>query len=80
MPLPKFIAFDFLGCVVSVPIWLTLGTLASRYGEAWLHAAMGRASQVILLVVVLLVIVFTIVTKLRNGRDKAETNPPSDVR
>lgn len=80
MPMPKFIAFDFLGCVVSVPIWLTLGTLASRYGEAWLHAAMGRASQVILLVVVLLVIVFTIVTKLRNGRDKAETNPPSDVR
>jgi membrane protein DedA with SNARE-associated domain len=80
MPLPKFVAFDFLGCVVSVPIWLTLGTLASRYGEAWLHAAMSRASQVILLVVVLLVIVFTVVTKLRNGRDKAETSPPSDAR
>jgi membrane protein DedA with SNARE-associated domain len=80
MPLPKFIGFDFLGCVVSVPIWLTLGTLASRYGEAWLRAAMSRASQVILLVVVVLLVVLAVITKLRNDRARADANQPGDVR
>ncbi len=66
--LVKFVAFDFLGCVVSVPIWLTLGTLASRYGEVWLHAAMTRASHLILLVVVVLMVALAVLTKVRNGR------------
>lgn len=30
MPLPKFLLFDFLGCMISIPIWLTLGALSSR--------------------------------------------------
>ncbi len=80
VPLPRFLGFDFLGCVVSVPIWLTLGTLASRYGEAWLHAAMSRASHLILLVAVLLILVLAVVTKLRNGRDAAGADQSSDVR
>jgi membrane protein DedA with SNARE-associated domain len=65
---PMFVGFDFLGCVVSVPVWLTLGTLASRYGEIWLNAAMTRASRVMLLVVVVLVVALAVVTKVRNGR------------
>lgn len=54
MPLPTFIAFDLLGCTVSVPIWFTLGTLASRYGEGWLHGALNTASHTILVVVSML--------------------------
>lgn len=68
VPLPSFVAFDFLGCLVSVPVWLTLGTLASHYGERWLHAAMSRAGHVILLVAFLLILVLALVTKLRGGR------------
>jgi membrane protein DedA with SNARE-associated domain len=79
MPVPRFIAFDFLGCVVSVPIWLTLGTLASRYGEVWLHAAMSRASHTLLLVVVLLVVALAVVTKLRRGRPGPDANQPDDA-
>jgi membrane protein DedA with SNARE-associated domain len=79
MPVARFLAFDFLGCVVSVPIWLTLGTLASRYGEVWLHAAMSRASHTLLLVVVLLVVALAVVTKLRNGRPGADANQPDDA-
>jgi membrane protein DedA with SNARE-associated domain len=79
MPIPRFLGFDFLGCVVSVPIWLTLGTFASRYGEAWLHAAMSRASHTILLVVVLLVAALVVITKLRSGRAEPEANQPDDA-
>jgi membrane protein DedA with SNARE-associated domain len=67
VPLATFVGFDFLGCAVSVPVWLTLGTLASRYGETWLRAAMSRASHTILLVTLVLVLVLVLVTKLRNG-------------
>jgi membrane protein DedA with SNARE-associated domain len=74
VPLPKFVGFDFLGCLVSVPVWLTLGALASRYGEAWLHAAMGRASHTILLIAVVLIVVLALVTKLRNRRDRVEAS------
>ena len=79
MSIPKFLGFDFLGCVVSVPVWLTLGALASRYGETWLHAAMSRASHTILLVVVALIVVLAVVTKLRGGRTEAEANQPDDA-
>jgi membrane protein DedA with SNARE-associated domain len=80
VPRPRFLLFDFLGCVVSVPVWLTLGTLASLYGEVWLHAAMSRASHTILLVAVLLIVVLAVVTKLRSGRDAGAANQPGDVR
>ncbi len=77
VPLSRFVGFDFLGCVVSVPVWLSLGTLASRYGEPWLRAAMCRASHMMLLVAALLVLMLVLVTKLRAS---AAANQPSDVR
>jgi membrane protein DedA with SNARE-associated domain len=69
VPLPTFVGFDFIGCVVTVPVWMTLGTLASRYGEPWLRATMSRASHTILLVTIVLVLVLVLVTKLRGRRE-----------
>lgn len=42
MSLAKFVLWDFLGCLVSVPVWLTLGTLAARFGREWMQAASGK--------------------------------------
>ncbi|MCU0694596.1 MAG: VTT domain-containing protein, partial [Polyangiaceae bacterium] len=42
VPLWKFVVFDFIGCLVSVPVWMGLGTLASRDGAKWLHAVAGK--------------------------------------
>jgi membrane protein DedA with SNARE-associated domain len=67
MPLRTFVGFDFLGCLVSVPVWLALGAVASRHGEAWLRVAMTRASHTMLLVVAHLALVLIVVVKLRKG-------------
>jgi membrane protein DedA with SNARE-associated domain len=75
VPLPKFVSFDFLGCLVSVPVWLTLGFFASRYGEVWLQAAMHRASRTLLLAALAVVIGFIVYTKLRGN----ERNGPGPV-
>ena len=80
VPLPKFVAFDSLGCAVSVPIWLTLGALASRHGQAWLRGATSDVSRSILLAVVLLIAAFALVTLVRNGRERAERNEAGSVR
>lgn len=69
VPLPTFVGFDFLGCLVSVPVWLTLGALASRYGEVWLYAATSRTGHAMLLVVLLLLVVLVLVTLSRGGRE-----------
>jgi len=79
VPLQSFLAFDFLGCVVSVPIWLSLGALASRYGEGWLRAAMSRASHTILFVALVFIFALAVITKLRNGRAAAGADQPGDV-
>ena len=63
--LPRFVLFDFLGCLVSVPVWLTLGVLASRYGEAWLRVAAHKVGSGFLLASLGLFVVFFLVTKLR---------------
>ncbi len=78
--LPRFVAFDFLGCLVSVPVWLTLGVLASRYGETWLRAAMQRASHTIIVAVLAVVVVLVVFAKLRGReRNDAGTMPgPSE--
>ncbi len=68
MPVPTFIAFDVLGCTVSVPIWFTLGALASVYGEGWLRQAMSTASHTILAVVVALLMLLVLMTWLRKRR------------
>lgn len=65
VPLVKFVFYDFLGCLVSVPVWLTLGALASRYGEAWLHAAMRKVGGGFLIGTLAVVLIFALVLKLR---------------
>jgi membrane protein DedA with SNARE-associated domain len=73
MPVPKFVAFDLLGCTVSVPIWFTLGALASRYGERWLHHAMHTASHTVLLAVLGLAALLALVVRLkRRARNAAK--------
>jgi membrane protein DedA with SNARE-associated domain len=39
MNVAKFVLWDFVGCLVSIPVWLTLGTLAARFGQEWMEAA-----------------------------------------
>jgi membrane protein DedA with SNARE-associated domain len=65
VPLRKFVLFDFLGCMVSVPVWLTLGVLASRYGQHWLHYAMRRVGMSFLLGSIMAIVVFVLVVKLK---------------
>lgn len=71
VPLHKFVFFDFLGCLVSVPVWLTLGTLASVYGERWLHDAMGKAGLSFLAVTAVVVLGFVLFVKLRARKAQA---------
>lgn len=71
VPLPRFVFFDFLGCLVSVPVWLTLGTLASRYGEPWLRGAMHRVGNGILFIALALIILLVVVSRLRAARANA---------
>lgn len=51
MSLSKFILFDFLGCLVSVPVWLGLGFLGARYGREWLERASSNVGLAFVLVV-----------------------------
>lgn len=75
VPLHKFVLFDFLGCLVSVPIWLTLGTLASRYGQQWLHMAMRQVGAGFLFGTIAVFIVFLIVVKIRGMRARQSITP-----
>lgn len=65
MPLPKFLLFDFLGCFVSIPIWLALGALAAIYGREWLGAASRNVGGGMLAAGVVAVVIFIIVVKVR---------------
>ncbi len=67
VPLSRFVFFDFLGCLVSVPVWLSLGVLASRYGEEWLRAAMRKVGSGFLIGTIVLLLVFLLVIKLRGS-------------
>jgi membrane protein DedA with SNARE-associated domain len=69
VPLSKFVSFDFLGCLVSVPVWLTLGALASRFGEPWARGAMHRVGNGILVVAAAIILLFFVITRLRKRRD-----------
>jgi membrane protein DedA with SNARE-associated domain len=69
MPVWKFVLWDFMGCLVSVPVWLTLGALAARYGREWLDAASRTVGSTFLVVVVALAAGLFLFAKLR-GRDK----------
>ncbi len=58
MPLWRFVLFDFLGCLVSVPVWLGLGYFAAQYGREWLRIAMGRVSGGFFLASLALLVLF----------------------
>jgi|GEM_PF-613033 len=75
VPLHKFVLFDFLGCLVSVPVWLTLGALASRYGQQWLHVAMRRVGAGFLLGSIAVFIIFLIIVKVRGMRARSSMAP-----
>lgn len=68
MPLPKFLLFDFLGCFVSIPVWLTLGALAAIHGKGWLESASKTASGTILITGAVAVVIFLVVIKIRASR------------
>jgi membrane protein DedA with SNARE-associated domain len=80
VPFPRFVFFDFLGCLVSVPVWLTLGTLASRYGEPWLRVAMHRVGNGILLIALALIILLVVVSRLRAARANASASAAPAVK
>jgi membrane protein DedA with SNARE-associated domain len=69
MPVWKFVFWDFMGCLVSVPVWLTLGALAARYGRPWLDSATRTVGSTFLVVVVALAAGLLLFARLR-GRDK----------
>jgi membrane protein DedA with SNARE-associated domain len=74
----KFIAWDFVGCFVSVPVWLTLGTLAARYGRVWLGAATSRVGTGFLLVVLVLAVGLVLFAKWRARRAaEPRATPPA---
>jgi membrane protein DedA with SNARE-associated domain len=65
MSLGRFLLFDFLGCFVSIPIWLTLGGLASVYGREWLEKASQTVGGGLLAAGVVALVVLIIVVKIR---------------
>ena len=67
MPLAKFVLFDFLGCLVSVPVWLTLGALAAVHGKDWLDKASRTVGHTFLLSAVGLFLLFYVVLKIRTA-------------
>jgi membrane protein DedA with SNARE-associated domain len=68
MGLPRFLLFDFLGCLVSIPIWLTLGALASIYGREWLETASRSVGGGLLAAVLVGLVVFIIIIKVRASK------------
>ncbi len=65
VPPARFVLFDFLGCLVSVPVWLTLGVLASRYGELWLHTALRKVGGGFMIGALLAFGILLLIVKLR---------------
>ncbi|MCK6439519.1 MAG: DedA family protein [Planctomycetes bacterium] len=61
MPLLRFLFWDFLGALVSVPVWLTLGAIGSNYQDElknWIaNTSVGFLAAVVIGVVALIVYV-----------------------
>lgn len=68
VPWLKFLLFDFLGCFVSIPVWLTLGALAAIYGKEWLQKASSTAGGTILVAALVALGIFLVVVKVRSAR------------
>jgi membrane protein DedA with SNARE-associated domain len=75
MKLSRFILWDFMGCLVSVPVWLTLGTLAARYGRPWLRAASHSVASTFLVVVLVAAAGLYLFAKLRAARRERQPLP-----
>ncbi|MBI5508956.1 MAG: DedA family protein [Deltaproteobacteria bacterium] len=74
MPLLRFVFFDFLGCLVSVPLWLALGYLTALYGKGWLDVASKRASAVILVGTAVAIVLLVVFARRRKAR-RRHTGP-----
>lgn len=68
VPWVKFLLFDFLGCFVSIPVWLTLGALAAIHGKQFLQEASSTASISILGGAAVAIAIFLVVIKVRAAR------------
>ncbi len=75
MPVLRFVFFDFLGCLVSIPIWLMLGYFAAIFGKAWLDVVGKRVSIGFLVGGLLGIGILVLLAKIRNQRRKQ--NEPS---
>ncbi len=64
----KFVFFDFVGCLVTVPVWMTLGTLASHYGAEWLHRIAGRVGVGFVVGAIVVFLLFFLYVKTRERR------------
>lgn len=68
MPLRKFVFYDFLGCFISIPVWLTLGGLAAVHGREWMEKASGVVSGTFLAVVLVVIAILLLILKVRSAR------------
>jgi membrane protein DedA with SNARE-associated domain len=68
MPWLRFLLFDFLGCFVSIPAWLTLGALTSIYGREWLDTASKTVGGSMLAGALVVVVIFLVVVKIRAAK------------
>lgn len=75
MKIGKFVFWDFLGCLVSVPVWLTLGRFAGEYGRAWMEAASTTVGRWFLLAVIVLALGLFIFARVRSAKEP-EPEPP----
>jgi membrane protein DedA with SNARE-associated domain len=75
MKIGKFIFWDFLGCLVSVPVWLTLGRFAGEYGRAWMEAASTTVGRWFLLAVIILALGLFGFARYRSAHEPKEPEP-----
>lgn len=71
MSLAKFVLWDFIGCLVSVPIWLALGTLAASHGREWAQAASSKVGLGVIAVVAVLALSLVLFARRRRRRQQA---------
>ena len=72
MPLSNFLIWDFLGSLVSVPIWLTLGALGSYY-KSDLELWISNTSTTMLIVIGALIVAAIIYFKFIRKKAKPAT-------
>jgi membrane protein DedA with SNARE-associated domain len=70
MNIAKFVFWDFVGCLVSVPVWLTLGTLAASYGREWMEAASSEVGRWFLIGTIVAIVGLVVWVKLRNRKKR----------